>query len=61
MTNQQWESERIRIQCKITRLTNKSKANIALKDKLTLRNQVKILQKELHEHKLNYFDLVTES
>lgn len=60
MTTDQHKRIRINLLCRIARLTTRLKGQLSLADKLVLMGERREVERELREHKLNYFVLVTE-
>lgn len=60
MTTDQHKRIRITLLCRIARLNTRLKGKLPLADKLALIGERRTIERELREHKLNYFVLVTE-
>lgn len=59
MTEVEWEKKDRNMKSAITRLKNKAKGPITLAAKLELKSQAKVIEGELHNHRLNRFELVS--
>lgn len=57
MTEAMWKRREITLKSRITRLSNKSKKASTLEIKFQLQRQAKQARQELHQHRLNYFEL----
>lgn len=60
MTPEQWEAERRRLQGAITRAKKKVQSVELLADKIEAKRVVKQAEEDLRQHKLNYYELVTD-
>lgn len=59
MTPEQHAKETTRLKGAITRARNNVKALPTLAEKIEAKNKVRALEDQLHDHKLNYFELVS--
>ncbi|CRN70935.1 hypothetical protein PAERUG_P40_Scotland_4_VIM_2_09_12_04232 [Pseudomonas aeruginosa] len=59
MTPEQHAKETTRLKSAITRARNAVKALPTLAEKIEAKNKVRELEDQLHDHKLNYFELVS--
>ena len=61
MTKAEWAKERTRLLSAATRARTKLRnSNVTLAEKLVLKAAVATADEEVRQHKLNYFDLVSE-
>ena len=58
MTDAEHRKEATRLQRAITRRRNERKLMPTLAEKIEAGRQIKQLEDQLHQHRLNYFDLV---
>lgn len=61
MNEEMWKRREISLKGKITRLRNKSQKAERLQKKIELQRKEKQARDELHQHRLNYFELTAKS
>lgn len=59
MTKQEWENTKARLTRKINHLRKILCATQNLAEKIKVKAEIKVTEDQLHEHKLNYYQLVS--